>query len=138
MLSGWGMPITRQLYRTPGGHTVLRTVTSGQIQEDEAIEMMRTLQKGGEHHGRALLSFTEPDADISAAARKAFTESRRMDEEIASAIVITSTSMRVMLNFMLRVAGGGAGQKMRTFNDEATAVKWLDDHLDALAAGKKP
>lgn len=123
------MPIAFTEEKTPGGKTILRSVSSGVITAADAGSTFQRLGPGEPFEGAGLLSLIAPGAEFSAEARKAFTydgSGSRLSSPVA--VVVESAPMRVMLSFVVRMAGMGGHTKF--FSSEAQARAWLVERLD--------
>lgn len=107
---------------TPLGVTILRLVSSGRITGAEAADIMKEIAPGGAHHRLPMLVISKDDVEVTAEARRVFTR-RVEDGDPPTAIVSTSTVLRVTVNFIGRVNGNN---NMRLFAGEPEALRWLD------------
>jgi hypothetical protein len=125
------MPYQLQRDTTPAGVSIVRLDSSGRILAVDATEMMKEISPGGQHHGLPMLVISNDGVEVTAEARRIFTQ--RVGDEAGppTAIVSTSMVMRVTINFISRVNGN---TNMRLFSTEPDAVQWLD----AMCAPQEP
>lgn len=127
------MPMTFSAATTPGGHACLRTVSKGEVTAEDAQALHKAISPGGPFSGKPILGMVERGATFSAEARKAFTFAASPgDVPVPVAVVVSSAPLRVMLGFVIRIAGSAAHTQF--FAEEGEAVAWLDSKLSAPAA----
>jgi hypothetical protein len=88
---------------------------------EDATELLRQAQPGGDLHGLPLLVLTDKASSLSPEARAVFVN--WPDGPEGMAVVVTSAVMRVAINFILRVT---RDRRVRLFTEEPQAIRWLD------------
>ncbi len=121
------MPIQYAVTRTPKGHEIFRTESTGEVNEAHAREY-RDKVLGPEGGGRPLLAVIRKDVDMSSAARKEFSSisGTNADDSAAMAFVVESTPLRVMMSFIFRVVR----YTPKMFSTETEALAFLDAELE--------
>ena len=125
------MPSQLQRDTTPAGVPIVRLSSTGLIQAAEAADLMKEISPGGQHHGLPMLVISGDGVEVTAEARRVFTQRVGDEEGPPTAIVSSSMVMRVTINFIGRVNGNA---NMRLFSSEPEAVQWLDQ----MCAPKEP
>jgi hypothetical protein len=121
------MPLTMTLDTTAGGRKFVRSATSGQVDEADALKFMEAFKLGGPYHGLALLTVVEKNTSYTTESRRIFVQPNEGLKQ--TAIVVTSAPLRVMLNFMVKATSmaGRAETLNRFFSTAAEAEAWLDE-----------
>lgn len=124
------MPIQYAVTRTPKGHEIFRTESTGEVNEAHAIEYRQKVL-GPEAGGRPLLAVIRKNVDMSAAARKEFSAISGSSDQTAQAMafVVESVPLRVMMSFIFRVIG----YTPKMFSTEPDALTYLDAELEKRA-----
>jgi hypothetical protein len=124
------MPYQLSHDKTPAGVPMVRYISSGRILAGEAAELMTQISAGGPFYGLPMLVISMEGVEVTAEARRVFTQ--RIDDEkgAPTAIVTTNVVMRVTINFIGRV---NRGANMRMFATEAEALRWLDEQCAPAA-----
>jgi len=130
------MPIQFAAHTTPGGHRVLRSLSSGVLSAHDAQSLKSATAPGGPFHGLPLLAISAKDTTITPESRKAFVDFG--NGPMLVAIVVDSTATRVMLNFIVKASlamnkPGTAAGETKFFSSEPEATVWLDEKLGAAA-----
>lgn len=121
------MPIQYEYARTPAGHSIYRTVSSGEVTSAEAKDYCERVL--GEARGpRALVTVTPKGVVIGAAARKEFAAARPDPSDPRPMVfVVESAPMRVTLSFIFKIIG----YQPTMFGTETEAIEYLDRTLPA-------
>jgi hypothetical protein len=109
--------------KTAKGAPLLRMFVSGKCTLAEASTLDDHLNPGKPYHRQRVVVFVAAGTEYTPDARKYFPTLQ--SKYHAMATVVTSTIVRAAINLMLRVSGGS--RNFRMFNDEAEALKWLDE-----------
>ena len=121
------MPMQVSMEKFADGRTYVRTVSTGQVTGEEARALMLRLAPGTELEGAPMLSVMEGKVDLEPEARKAFASLNQGPAGVKPmnvAIVTPSAPLRVMLSFVIRIAGQANHTKF--FSNEPEALKWLE------------
>lgn len=114
--------------KTPGGKPFLHVVLSEDVTPANAEALSSSMSPGGPHEGLALLAMVEDGAKFSAEARQAFTRNSTPGQAVNPvAVVVKSAPLRVMLTFVVKIAGASAAT--RFFGGEGDALAWLELQL---------
>jgi hypothetical protein len=126
------MALTYTFHKSPKDRTYIRTVSSGTVTAEDSAALMAVLAPGQPNAGVPMLSIVEAGAEFTPEARKTFTavgggsgEGKRN----MVAVVVTSAALRVLISFVLRIAGAADSTKFFATEDEAK--KWLFSIVDA-------
>ena len=120
------MPLHVSLEKFADGRKYLRTVSSGQVTGDDARALMERVAPGTEWEGLPMLSVMEGKVDLAPEARKSFASMNpgaNAAKPMKVAIVTPNAPLRVMLSFVLRIAG--QSNETKFFANEPEALKWL-------------
>jgi hypothetical protein len=117
------MPYETTLFQLPCGAQACRLEVSGELALEETREILQTLVSGGRLFGMPLLILSQKLDSITSDARAAIAEAGRHQAERWEAAVVTSTVIRVIVNFIMRIQGR---KKTKLFTTEAEALQWLD------------
>lgn len=125
------MPIVFAADKTPKGNPFVRTMSSGAVTAADAQALNAALVPGQPLSGLALLGVVAPGASFSAEARQAFTTGNNdpTAKRMPVAVVVSSAPLRVMISFIIRIAG--SADETRFFSNEAEALAWIDEKLSA-------
>lgn len=123
------MPIEWEIKKTPGGATYSRAVASGRITMADVEKLKRDSAPGGPIHGLPSVSINDPNMVLDTDARRAFSEMVADDPKARYGVVVTSSPMRVMMGFVLRLSGRAT--TTRLFADEAEATRWVTEPLES-------
>ena len=120
------MPLHLSVEKFTDGRTYARSVSEGQVTGDEARKMMARIAPGTELEGVPLLSVMEGKVDLDPEARKVFASlNNSKDRKVMKVAIVTSNApLRVMLSFVLRIAGQANDTKF--FANEVEGLKWLE------------
>jgi hypothetical protein len=132
------MPITLSRITSPRGIPMVKSVSSGVLVEADVHALLQRFVPGGELAGIPYLATTEPGTTISPKVRGLFGSQALNIDSPAVAVVVASTSLRLMITFMARVAGKlsarFAATPLKCFAEESVAVAWLEDQVSAKRA----
>lgn len=117
------MPILIQESKTPKGQRLMHTRSVGKVSLQDAEAMGEQVKPGQPFHNCLILNLVDNDVDYNPEARRYFPSMNGNFKRLA--VVIHSTVMRAMINFMMRVSGRATA--MRLFNSESEALAWLDE-----------
>lgn len=120
------MPLSLSVEKFADGRRYVRTVSSGAVTGEDARGLMDRLAPGSELEGLPMLSVMEGKVDLSPEARKIFSslnQGAANAKPMKVAIVTPNAPLRVMLSFVLRIAGQANDTKF--FSNEAEALAWL-------------
>ena len=121
------MPIQYEVARTPGGHAIYRTESTGEVTQANAQEY-REKVLGAARGELPLLTVTRRGVEMSAAARKELSSiSADKDDPRPAAFVVESAPMRVTMSFIFKVIG----YEPKLFATEPEALRYLDEQLTA-------
>lgn len=125
------MPLTFNVQKSPKDHPYLRTVSSGTVSAEDSNGLLAVVGPGQPHANMPILSIIEPGTDYTAEARKTFTAIGTNDgmKPLPVAVVVNNAALRVLISFVLRIAGAAGYTKFFSTEDEAKT--WLFGHLDA-------
>lgn len=123
------MSLTFTVEKSPAGRNYLRTVSSGLVSAADVKQLASVISPGQPHHGLSILSLVEPGADFAPEARKQF-GTMGGGKDVKAAVVVPSAPLRVMIAFIVKVAG--AGDTTQFFATEAEAKRWLFEKLEAV------
>lgn len=120
------MPLHVSVEKFADGRAFIRTVSSGQVTAADARALMARVVPGAELAGLPLLAVMEGKVDLAPEARKIFGSLNAVaeGEKLRVAVVTSSAPLRVMLSFVLRIAGQADATKF--FATEAEARGWLE------------
>lgn len=125
------MPLTWSSQQSPRGRTYVRTLSAGAVTDPDARHFGRRIAPGQPHHGHSVLAVIEPGTDFSPEARKSFMGMASVGAQhtVNVAVVVTSAPLRVLASFVIRMSG--ASTNTRFFENEASATRWLHQHVDS-------
>lgn len=125
------MPMSYAVEKTPKGRSFVRTVSSGAVTADDVKGFSSVIGPGQPLAGFPILALVEPGADFSPESRKVFggMGGQAGAATIFTAVVVPSAPLRVMISFIVKVAGASDGT--RFFANEPEARSWLFDKVDA-------
>lgn len=120
------MPLTLQVEKTDGGNEFLHSISSGTVSRKDIDELMLAIAPDGRYPTQPLLAEVLAGTSYSADARQAFVEMRKGSPALTRhvAIIVSSQALRVMLTFLVRIAGSAQTTKFFTRMDDAQ--QWLD------------
>jgi hypothetical protein len=119
------MPIQYGVTRSPKGHEVFRTESTGEVDEAQAREYRERVL--GEGAGKPLLAVIRRGVEMSAAARKEFSNiSAASANTTARAFVVESAPLRVTMSFIFKVIGYAP----KMFSNEPAAMDFLDAEMN--------
>lgn len=117
------MPILIEEGKTKKGQRLMLTRSTGKVSLADAEAMGDLIKPGQPYHGSLILNRVDNDVDYHPEARRYFQSMNGNFKRLA--VVMSSTVVRAMINFMMRVTGKAIA--MRLFNSEAEALAWLDE-----------
>lgn len=121
------MPLQVSLEKFADGRRYIRTVSTGHVTGEDARALMLRVAPGAELDGVPMLSVMEGKVDLEPEARKVFSTLNQgggAAKPMQVAIVTPSAPLRVMLSFVIRIAGQSGDTKF--FANEVEALKWLE------------
>lgn len=121
-----------EVEKSPAGRSYLHIDTSGPVSAEDVDQFAALIAPGQTYGGLPILAVINPNADFSPAARKRFGAmgaAARGSDRIPTAVVVVSTPLRVLLSFVMKVAG--ASESSRFFAAEAEARTWIVEQIDA-------
>lgn len=120
------MPLHMTVEKFADGRRYVRSVSEGKVTGDDARKLMERIAPGTELERVPMLSVMEGKVDLDPEARKVFTSlnQRAGQYSMKVAIVTANAPLRVMLSFVLRIAGQANDTKF--FANEPEGLKWLE------------
>jgi hypothetical protein len=114
---------------SPGGHRIARLTASGILTVEETRNWLATFSPGGPWFGVSVLAIAEKGTKMDPEVRKLYADPAST-EPLRSyiAILVRGSLMRVTINFLIRYRERRRGIS-RVFNDEASALEWLDQQI---------
>ncbi len=122
------MPVELKSGLTPRGHKVLISRTSGTVSAADAQLLVDAVAPGAPHAGCAVHATIDKGAQYTPEARRTFTAG---GEYSFCAIVVSSTILKTIINFIMMVTNRDNRAKM--FDSDQAAMAWLDEMLDKKA-----
>ena len=126
------MPYETTLFQLPCGVQACRLEARGDFSIEDTRQIYQQLASGGRLHGMPLLILTHELSSITSDSRAAIVKVGREQAERWEAAVVTSTVLRVTINFIMRIQGR---KKTKLFTSEREALQWLDARVGENAAG---
>ncbi len=124
------MPLNYAVEKTPKGRSFLRSVSSGAVTAEDVKQFGAVIGPGQPLEGFPILSIVEPGAEFSPESRKVFGGmGTKGGPTTVTAVVVPSAPLRVMISFIVKVAG--ASDHTRFFANEPEARAWLFEKVDA-------
>lgn len=120
------MPIEYKLTKSPAGHEVLSTVSSGMVTDSDAATYTANRVPGGKYEKYPLLAVTAPDTQFEPQARKTF--SNLPKSTYPQAIIVTNMAVRVIISFMMKMSKG-SGPETRIFGSEVEGFAFIDTFM---------
>lgn len=119
------MPIVAREDKTKGGMYVIRCQVSGHVSGDDARGLLEQSKALSERIGKKgdLLCNVAAGTDYSPESRRIFTKDFTPYTRRTS-VVVTSKLVRAAINFMMRMSQRNT--ELQCFDDEASAMQWLD------------
>jgi hypothetical protein len=127
------MPYETTFFQLPCGAQACRLEVRGDFSLKDTEPLLQLLATGGRLHGMPLLVPVQELNSITSDARAAILKASRGRAESWTAAVVTRATIRVTLNFIMRIQGR---KKTRMFTSEAEALEWLDARVrEDMATG---
>lgn len=119
------MPLTLTLEQFNDGRRYVRTSAVRAVSAEDARAVSVRISVGGDLAGMPLLNVMAPGVELAPEARKIFAgiSSASDQEKSMMAVVASSAPLRVLLSFVIRLAGMASRTKF--FSSEPEAVSWL-------------
>ncbi len=117
------MPHEMTFLQLPCGARICRIALSGTLSGEEARALLQQMQPGGALHATPHLYLMQRLDSISSDARGFIGQSGLEEGEAWEAVVVTSSVLRVTVNFIMRIQGR---KKTKLFSAEPEALQWLD------------
>jgi len=118
------MPLDISETKTPAGHRLLLVQASGIVTGPQAQVLVDDVRQDGPHGGWPIFCKIAKGTEYTPEARKTMTSGGSYP---CCAILVGSTVLKTLVNFMMRVSGADARSRM--FATEAEALAWIDHVL---------
>jgi len=123
------MPYHITTFHLPSGTMCSRLVGTGHISKADVDYLQDYIGPGKPLNGVSMLCLTQQMESLSPEARKAFSGPSEQEHPVPwCAVVVTSTVIRVTMNFLLRIR---RSDRLRMFTSETAAIQWLDERVHA-------
>ena len=115
------MPLDISETRTPAGKPLLLVQATGVVTGTQAQVLVDDVAKGGPHADWPIYCKIAKGTEYTPEARKTMTAGGTYP---CCAILVTSSVLKTLVNFMMRVTG--SDPRARMFSTEAEAMAWID------------
>lgn len=123
------MPVEFREGKTPKGHDVLISRSSGSVIAEEAQRLVDAVAAGGSHAGWAVHSTIEKGTQYTPDARRVFTAGGSYS---CCAVVVSNPIVKTIIGFIMKVTGRDERAKM--FDSDQAAMNWIDETLAKQAS----
>ncbi|HZN92486.1 MAG TPA: hypothetical protein VFB81_07260 [Myxococcales bacterium] len=129
------MPYETTFFQLPCGARCFRLEAKGTLSGEDAAEMIRQVEPGGELYGLPCLILTRDMTSISPEARRRYAARGDVgDRETFTAVVVTNPVIRVSARFIMRIQ---RSRRTDLFATEEKALEWLDARVREDMAARK-